>query len=90
MHRITHDDLLAIIAVTLKTAPTHAKRGLLSESENEIDASIDELAGRIASQIDNKGRMVIEAELRPDCVSLRDDEPDPCKQVITDHIDLPV
>ena len=66
MHKITRDDLLAIIAVTLKSTPTHAKRGLLSESESDIDASIDELAERMASQIDNKGRMVIEAELRAD------------------------
>lgn len=81
MQRITHQDLLTIIATTLKTAPSHAKRGLLSDSPIEVEAAIHELAGRIASQIENEGPIVIEAESRTNGTSSREwgeEEPEPC------------
>ena len=63
MHRLPRFRLIDLIAVVLATAPNGTKRRMQSKHPVEADQGRDEMATRIADQLDNNGSMVIVTEM---------------------------
>ena len=65
MRRIERDELATLIAVTLRTAPSHIKQKLRSKTAPEADAASDALAALLAARLDNESYRVIAADMVP-------------------------